>query len=369
MAALQLGHADDAILRSVNRLNYMTAAQVGRLLYPSACDENRYVQRRLRRLAEADYLLRLRELPTPRIGSAPHVFTLADQGRRYLSSRGVVLTSPYYRPSEERQKAVDNPFMEHTLAAVDVLVAAEMLCRDYVVSMPSLLTERQLKRMNIRVQPAGQPSPRLTAVIPDGWFVLTVGNHDPVCIALELDRGTEGQQHWRRKIAALVAWAEGPYREAFQADNLTVAVVVPTRARLVQLIEWTGDELEAIGKTELADIFLFTEASPTATEPFDLFFSPLWHTAPTAGQLVSMLDAPPSVDSDHASRLVAPPSRPTDDKPTVSTQWGEVEREIELVEEELDEVEEEIRLEVETKVDIEDDDFPWTLSEGEEGRY
>ncbi|MEU2829171.1 replication-relaxation family protein [Streptomyces lavendulae] len=367
MAALQIGHADDAILRAVNRFNYMTAAQVGRLLYPSACDENRYAQRRLRRLVEANYLLRLRELPTPRIGSAPHVFTLADQGRRYLSSSGVALTSPYYRPSEERQKAVDNPFMEHTLAAVDVLVAAEMLCRDYAVSMPCLLTERQLKRMNIRVQPAGQPSPRLTAVIPDGWFVLTVGTHDPVCIALELDRGTEGQQHWRRKVAALVAWAEGPYREAFQADNLTVAAVVPSRARLIQLIEWTGDELEAIGKTELVDIFLFTEASPTATDPFDLFFSPLWHSA-HAGRLTSMLDTPPAVDSDHASRFVAPPPRPTDDRPAVSTQWGEVEREIELVEDQR-EVEDEAEVEDETEVDIEDDDFPWALSEGEEGRY
>ncbi|MFD7261322.1 replication-relaxation family protein [Streptomyces sp. NPDC059874] len=291
MAALPIGQADDAILRAVNRFNYMTAAQVGRLLYPSACDENRYVQRRLRRLAKANYLLRLRELPTPRIGSAPHVFTLADQGRKYLSSRGVLLTSPYYRPSEERQKAVDNPFMEHTLAAVDVLVAAETLCRDYVVAMPCLLTERQLKRMNVRVQPAGRPKASLTAVIPDAWFVLTVGAQDPVCIALELDRGTEGQQHWRRKVAALVAWAEGPYREAFHADNLTVAVVVPTIARRVQLADWTHDELAAIDRTELGDIFLFTEASPVATDPFEFFFDPLWRSAAQTA-FVSLLDAP-----------------------------------------------------------------------------
>ncbi|KPI16184.1 Plasmid replication-relaxation [Actinobacteria bacterium OV450] len=351
MAGLQIGQADEAILRAVNRLNYMTAAQVGRLLYPSACDANRYVQRRLRRLAEANYLLRLRELPTPRIGSAPHVFALADQGRRYLASRGVILTSPYYRPSEERQKAVDNPFMEHTLAAVDILVSAEALCRDYVVSIPGLLTERQLKRMNIRVQPAGQSPPRLTAVIPDAWFVLTVGTNDPVCIALELDRGTEGQQHWRRKLAALVAWAEGPYREAFRAENLTVATVVPSTARRIQLIEWTSDELETIGKTEFTDIFLFTEASPTATDPFDYFFSPLWHAA-SAGDPVSMLDTPPAA-TNHVSvaEEEADAPRESEDLPGETDLETEEEKEESLVDQD------------------DEEQFPWTLSEGEEAQY
>ncbi|WP_369362987.1 replication-relaxation family protein [Streptomyces sp. CG4] len=328
MATLPIGEADDAILRAVNRLGYMTAAQVGRLLYPEAHDENRYVQRRLRRLAEADYLLRLRELPTPRFGSAPHVFTLADQGRKHLSSRGIALTSPYYRPSEERAKARDNPFMEHALAAVDVLVAAEMLCRDYLVSMPRLITERELKRNPVRVRPFGRPEAPRMAVIPDAWFELRVQD-ESVYVALELDRGTEGQQHWRRKVASLVAWAEGPYREAFQADNLTVAVVVPTAARRIQLSEWTVEELEAVDRRELAELFLFTEASPVTTDPFELFFSLLWYPAGEA-QPVSFLDAPPPAGTDDAPRLVVPPSpSPKPEWLDVDLPWEGVEREIE----------------------------------------
>lgn len=294
MATIVIGEADDAILRAVNRMVYMTAAQVGRLLYPDARDENRYVQRRLRRLAEADYLLRLRELPTPRIGSAPHVFTLADQGRRYLTSRGIPLTSPYYRPSEERQKARDNPFMEHSLAAVDVLVAAEALCRDYLVTMPRLITERQIKRSPVRVRPLGRPEAPRVAVIPDAWFELTVQD-ESFYIALEVDRSTEGQKHWRRKVAALSAWAEGPYRGAFQADNLTVAVTVPTVARRIQLSEWTHEELSDVGRSELADIFVFTDASSVETEPSQLFFDHLWYPAGSASP-VGLLDVPAPVE-------------------------------------------------------------------------
>ncbi|MFH0521835.1 replication-relaxation family protein [Streptomyces sp. M41] len=288
---LRIGEADGAILRAVNRLQYMTAAQVSRLLYPDARDENRYVQRRLRRLAEAGYLLRLRELPSPRVGSAPHVFTLADRGRQYLSGRGVGLANMYYRPSEERRKAQDNPFIEHALAAVDVLVAAERLCHEAYVSMPNLRTERQLKRNPLRVQPVGRPDAPRTAVIPDAWFQLIVEGHPPASIALELDRSTEHQKHWRRKVASLAAWAIGPYQEAFETDNLTVAVVTPTAARREQLSRWTCQELEVAGHPDLAGIFLFTAASPITTPPKQFFFAPLW--SPAGGtEPVSMLDAP-----------------------------------------------------------------------------
>ncbi len=48
-----------------------------------------------------------------------------------------------------------------------------------------------------------------------------------MAVALELDRGTEDQRRWRGKVAALAAWAMGPYREAFAAQTLTIAVVTP----------------------------------------------------------------------------------------------------------------------------------------------
>jgi hypothetical protein len=333
---LRIGAVDEEILRAVNRFQYMTAAQVGRLLYPQSHDDNRYVQRRLRRLVEAGYVLRLRELPTPRVGSAPHVFTLADKGRRFVSGRGDPLASSYFRPSEERAKAEDNPFMEHTLAAVDVLVAAARLCREFAVSMPRLLNERQLKRSSIRVQPAGRPEAPRMAVIPDAWFQLAAVGCAPVSIALELDRGTEGQKHWRRKVASLTAWAEGPYREAFEADNLTVAVATPSAARREQLSAWTIDELGDIDKAELADIFLFTDASPVTTDPTQLFFDLCWYPAGQAHP-VSLLDPPPTApegETTAAARSESVPEEPEEppsppaltwvlmDEEEVEEEWG-----------------------------------------------
>jgi hypothetical protein len=135
---ITLGEPDTGILLALSRFNYLTTAQTSRLLYPNLKDNNRYAMRRLKRLVDAKYVLRLGNLPTPRFGSAPHVFTLARLGRTYLTSIGIE-TPAYYRPSEESAKAFNQLYIQHTLAAIDVLSAAELLTKQYPVTCPALL--------------------------------------------------------------------------------------------------------------------------------------------------------------------------------------------------------------------------------------
>src|SRR4051812_42767221 len=107
----RLTQSDTEILSALNRVHYLTASQLSRLLY--AGNDDRYSQRRLKRLVDAGYVLRLRALPTPRFGAAPHVFMLANRGRRFLGEMGIELTSPYIRPSEEQTAAFNQPFLQH----------------------------------------------------------------------------------------------------------------------------------------------------------------------------------------------------------------------------------------------------------------
>src|SRR3954468_10897759 len=104
-----LTDVDEAIILALGRFSYLTAAQVTRLLFPGTNDADRRSQRRLKALVDAGYVLRLRALKTPQYGSAAHVFTLGKKGRQYLASLGFLVSS-YYRPSEEREKAFNNPF-------------------------------------------------------------------------------------------------------------------------------------------------------------------------------------------------------------------------------------------------------------------
>jgi hypothetical protein len=282
---------DRAILVALARYHYLTAAQASRLLYPRLTDENRYMQRRFKRLVDVDLVLRLRALPMPRYGQAPHVFTLAHKGRVFVQSQGVSV-QPYFRPSEERQVAENNPIMQHRLAAVDVLVAADRLCRDFAVTCPRLLPERALRRHPVHV--AIGHGARRVAVIPDGWFQLCVNGNPPLSIALELDRAQEDQALWREKIAGYIEWAPGPYRQVFATDNLTIAVVTTTGTRVNQLRVWTMRELAKRDALALSDLFLFTCASPVTVKPWDFFFGLHW-LLPHQSQPVSLLDPPVTV--------------------------------------------------------------------------
>src|SRR3954449_13555584 len=88
--AYLIKEADQSILYALARFHYLTAKQTNRLLYPNnRSDRGRYVQRLLKRLVDADYVLRLRALPQPRYGQPEPVFTLAQKGREYLHGMGI----------------------------------------------------------------------------------------------------------------------------------------------------------------------------------------------------------------------------------------------------------------------------------------
>jgi Replication-relaxation len=294
-AAYIITEADRSILLALGRFHYLTAAQASRLLYPKLNDDHRYMQRRLKLLVDNGYVLRHRALPAPRYGQAPHVFALGRKGRTYLQRLGFPV-EPYFRPSEERRATENSPFMTHRLAVIDVMIAADVLCLDNPsITCPRMLSERELKRNALRVEvPSGNGElVRKIAVIPDAWFQLSYRNQNPYSIALELDRGTEDQKVWREKIAAYVVWAQGPYMQAFETDNVTVAVVCPDGRRVDQLIGWTMREFAVRGTVKYAQLFLFTSESPVASaERF--FLDRVWQQADT-GEVVSLVDFPPAV--------------------------------------------------------------------------
>src|SRR5215217_8751322 len=180
-AAYTITEADRSILLALGRFHYLTAAQASRLLYPKLNDNHRYMQRRFKVLVDKGYVLRLRVLPAPRYGQAPHVFALGHKGRTYLQQLGFSV-EPYFRPSEEKRASENSPFMTHRLAAIDVMIAADRLCAEHSsITCPRMLSERELKRNAVRVQvsSASGGEVRDVAVIPDAWFQLSYKNQRP----------------------------------------------------------------------------------------------------------------------------------------------------------------------------------------------
>lgn len=287
---------DESILHALARFHYLTAAQASRLFYPTLRDENRYMQRRFKKLIDPEYVLRLGCLPVPSRGSAPYVYTLARKGREYLKSLGITVED-YYRPAEEQRAVENRPFMLHRLATIDVLIAVERLCQDNShIECLRMLTERELKRGAVRVDvPAGPQSPsgspRRVAVIPDAWFQVSIAGGPPIAVAVEVDRGTEEQKVWREKIAAYSVWVNGPYQKAFTSDNLTIAVACPNERRRAVLMDWTMRELTSRNIAHFGQLFVFTATSPVEATPQRFYFGKVWHETGSA-KPIGLLDAP-----------------------------------------------------------------------------
>ena len=130
--------------------------------------------------------------------------------------------------------------------------------QDYNVAGDRLVTERQLKRMAVRVT---KPSGGETTVIPDGLATQSArpAGKAPLRFRLEvirLPRIRSGQ-----KVEALASWAAGPATRRPLRSTTTVVVVAPSKGR-VDTATWKPRELEERGYAQLSPSSSFLTATP-----------------------------------------------------------------------------------------------------------
>lgn len=232
---------DEAMVRAVATFHFLTVEQVTRLFYHHG--SLTHVRGKLKRLSDLGYLQRLR-VPRTSAGNPPWVYHLARGGIRALQqSEGLERgESLRFRPAEQREHAY--LFLAHTLAVNDVLIAATLLSRTVPQAvLAELQHERDLRQTPVRVRTSAGES---MSVIPDAWLDFHLAQRARMSIVLELDRGTVGQRAFKRKLRGLLAYAAGPYQEAFGTSSLTIAIATTASAsRAKQLRTWCEQVLRA----------------------------------------------------------------------------------------------------------------------------
>lgn len=285
---LQLGPADEAMLRSLYRYSHLTVRQVARRLSYARGSIESLVQPKLKSLSEAGFVHRLVLPRKSQNGRAPYVYTLDSLGRRYLSRLGEDV-SGRYRPSEEAEHSY--LFLAHRGLVADLLITLDLFAEEFPdrYAVQELISERALKRRPISVELSRANSnddngsdPRRVSVIPDAWIRFSdLANGYELPLALELDNNTEEKRQFTQKAAALILYPKSPeYRAQFQTDALTVLVLVASGGapRLLHLLRWTEDALTRAQATNDADLFRFADFSNSQLSPSQLFGSPRWFT-------------------------------------------------------------------------------------------
>lgn len=279
---MHVNFPEDRLLRIFVTLPVLTIAQMTRLLYSSG--SSRYVSALLKQLTDNHYLTRQALPSTLRVGSVPYVYSLAQRGRSYLVGLGYDLSGRYVvRQTGSRSY----PFLAHTLAITDVLIAAMLLPKyNNSLTVADVRHDVTLKGLLHGY------------VVPDGFMDIRIRDSLQHCFFLELDRGTESKRQLRQKILGLLrliqpapGTGQSVYEQIFATTSLTIcyAIVAQPEKRLTDMIRWTDEVLTETGNTRERDLFRFVRIPEGPLDPVWFFLTPIWRRIEGAS-LVSILE-------------------------------------------------------------------------------
>ena len=275
-----LSASRETILHLLAFYRYLTVQQLLTLRYQPT--SKTFVQETMKQLTDEGYVLRLWLPRRTRAGSVPAVYTLAPRGRRYLKARGTPFRLRFHTTEEQE---LSDLFLQHTLAVNDALISFVLLTRAYPgITIQRMLHDHELKRTPIVVSLPSSRNGReeRIAVVPDGWLDLRYARGGKVCLALEIDRGTEAVSRWKRKALAWCTASRSGYQEVFGTRSLFVCVLAtPGQRRVDELRRWTEEVLVQTGNQDRAEYFRFAHL-PTEPDPRRLFLGPSWQLPFTA---------------------------------------------------------------------------------------
>src|SRR5207244_7088632 len=140
-------------------------------------------------------------------------------------------------------------FRKHMLSISDVLIHALLFERSepsYRIS--SMLHERFFKNHPIKAVYTRSERVKTKTLVPDFYFEFActgqIGKEDIIPVLWELDRGTEDQKFFRKRIRAYIIFLRSrTFKTLFGIENITVAfATTKNHTRVKQMREWATKE-------------------------------------------------------------------------------------------------------------------------------
>jgi hypothetical protein len=252
------------------------------------------VKSRLKDLTEAGFVLALYHHSI----RLPYMYALDRKGLNYLSEQGTDVRE-YFRPLQEKETEQNFLFRAHMLAISDLLIHALLFER----STPSyrlecMLHERFFKNHPIKATYTRNNKEEHKTLVPDAYveFIHTTesGKEAKIPVILELDRGTEDQKFFRKRLRAYIVFLKSrAFESVFGVKSMTITfATTQDHNRVEKMREWARLEYAATNEPKwLSELFLFT-ALPESMEDIDprqLFLDPVWYVPAYDTHPVSLL--------------------------------------------------------------------------------
>jgi hypothetical protein len=282
----------DVLLRDLNTLQRATAEQLTRLNYKMGMLTT--VKARLKDLTEAGFVLPLYH----RSIRLPYMYALDRKGLNYIQEQGIDVRD-YFRPSQEKDTEKNFLFREHMLAISDMLIYALLLEKsEPAYRIERLLHERVFKNSPIKATYTRNNKEESKTLVPDAYLEIIHtkegGKESKIPVLLELDRGTEEQKFFRRRLRAYIVFLKSrSFETVFDVKSMTIAfATTKDHSRVTKMREWARQEFTLTREPAwLSQLFLFTALpdSIEEIEPRQLFLDPVWYLPGDDTNPVSLL--------------------------------------------------------------------------------
>ena len=272
---MHLTKRDRQVVEAVYVYRVLSREQIQRLFFPS----DRTTNRVLSRLYHHGFLER-RFLPVE-LGQGYNqaIYLLGERGADLLASTtGEDRETIAWKPQANE---VGPLFLDHTLAVNDVRIAVTLAATQKGFELTKWIDESTLKSQEMKdyvlaewKDSQGQTRKRRMAVVPDGYFVITL-EKKRAHFFLEVDMATEANKRFADKVRGYLAYmASGKYHERYQTKSLRVLTVTTGEKRLQNLKTTT----EQAGGKNLFWFSLQEMALPEA-----ILTAPIWQVASQEG--------------------------------------------------------------------------------------
>lgn len=270
-----------ALLLALARHHALTSQQAAILcFFTRTTPSYTYAHEHLLRLMRHGYI---RRQPSTEKG-IKDAFLLDERGKRYLAAMGVAVDEKTHHPPPQ------GLHLAHRLAVTSLLIQLER------TGYP-ILERRNEWQLSRTAVPLTLPSGEKIHYAPDAWVRMLIEGTE-YSIAIELDRGTEDQKPWRRKVQEMVTFttadAKGvyPFTRLFGVERLRFMIVaapgaigtVPPELRANNLHHWTELELRKLGMETWQRMFFIRPLDALAmdkerhllVEPRSILFDRAW---------------------------------------------------------------------------------------------
>jgi Replication-relaxation len=270
---------NDILLEGFYVYHLLTPEQISRLLY-SPGNVNA-VTIYLRDLLKYEYVYRFK-MPTSQ-GVRPFIYTLAKEGRKYISEDEELDKDVFYIPDGQEQKNYLR--LMHFLELNDFLIDAKLLEKKRSdIELFDMQHDVLLQKEPVLARTSEGEKIKVT---PDGILEFRVTDENlkrkRVTVWVELDRGWHSIRKFKKKIREILTIHEtGVDLERFGTSRIIYAF--PTTAgekRVEKMRMWTRQEIGSVDKGSWINRMFCFAAVPalndhTKVDVETLFCSPVW---------------------------------------------------------------------------------------------